>query len=90
MVDDASSSYRQGMAPKLLRLAHAELCDGCADLLPVGTAVTVDASCHVRCASCARRHDHLVEHDPWSPIEDPELRDRLHHRSSAIGQLISA
>jgi hypothetical protein len=78
------------MAPKTLRLAHPELCDGCAELLPAGTVVTVDASCHVRCTTCARRSSHLVEHDPWWGVDDAALRDRLHHRSSSIGQLLPA
>jgi hypothetical protein len=90
MVGRAGVPYVQPMAPKTLRLAHPELCDGCSDLLAVGMVVTVDASCHVRCAGCARQHLHLLEHDPWSVIEDPDLRERLHHRSSNIGQLLSA
>ena len=73
-----------------LQLAHPELCDGCSDLLAVGAVVTVDASCHVRCARCARQHLHLIEHDPWSMLDNVELRDRLHRRSSNIGQLLSA
>jgi len=90
MVGSTTVSYVQRMAPKTLRLAHAELCDGCAELLQAGSVVTVDASCHVRCGTCARRRFHLVEHDPWSVIDDPALRDRLHHRSSNIGHLLSA
>ncbi len=90
MVPSPAVSYVQRMAPKTLRLAHPELCDGCAELLPAGTPVTVDASCHVRCTVCARRHAHLVEHDPWWGIDDSQLRDRLHHRASSIGQLIPA
>jgi hypothetical protein len=78
------------MAPKTLRLAHPELCDGCRDLLPVDTVVTVDASCRVRCLSCARQQLHLLDHDPWAVIDDPQLRERLRHRSSNIGQLLSA
>ena len=90
MVGRTGLPYVQRMAPKTLRLAHPELCDGCSALLPMGTVVTVDGSCHVRCPGCARQHLHLVDHDPWSMIDDPVLRDRLHRRSSNIGQLLSA
>jgi hypothetical protein len=72
------------MAPKTLQLAHAELCDGCADLLPFGAVVRVDASCHVLCTRCARRHGHLVEHDPWAVIDNPELRERLRRRDALV------
>ena len=90
MVGRGVLSYVQRMAPKTLRLAHPELCDGCSELLAVATVVTVDASCHVRCPSCARQRLHLLEHDPWSMIDDTDLRDRLHRRSSNIGHLLSA
>jgi hypothetical protein len=44
----------------------------------------------VRCGACARRQHHLVAHDPWSVIDDADLRERLHHRASNIGHLIPA
>ncbi len=79
------------MAPKTLRLAHPELCDACAALLPTGTAVLVDGSCHVSCARCAGDLTGLAPVDPWSPIDDPELRDRLRHRHDAdLRTLVSA
>jgi hypothetical protein len=81
------------MNPRTLRLAHPELCDECSDLLPTGTVVLVDASCRVSCSVCAGSFHGLTVIDPWSCIDNPLLRERLHHRHDATyGQrtLISA
>lgn len=78
------------MAPTTIRLAHPELCEMCADLLPTGTVVLVDPSLHVTCAGCA---DLQVGHrpvDPWAFIDDPVLRDRLVHRHDGDRELAVA
>lgn len=91
MVGGVGDPYVRGMASKTIRLAHPELCDGCADLLPTGTAVLVDSSFHVSCALCAGDLDRLAPADPWWCVSDPELRDRLQHRHAVDHrQLISA
>ena len=91
MVRAQAVSYVRHMATKTIRLAHPELCDGCADLLPTGTAVLVDASLHVTCASCAGDVHGLAPLDPWCCISDPVLHDRLVHRHDADQRvLISA
>jgi hypothetical protein len=81
------------MAPRTLRLAHPELCDGCSDLLPTGTVVLIDSSCHVCCSVCAGSFHGLAMIDPWACIDDPALRDRLHLRHLEVADhrtLISA
>ena len=83
MVAGGALSYGQDMAPKTLCLAHPEFCAGCAALLPTGTAVLVDGSCHVSCAGCAGDLTGLAAMDPWSPIDDPALRDLLRRRHDA-------
>ena len=88
MVGDGRLSYVQRMATKTIRLAHPELCDGCADLLPTGTAVLVDSSLHVTCGSCAGDVHGLAPLDPWACVSDPELRDRLVHRHDADDRLL--
>jgi hypothetical protein len=80
MVGSPSVPYVQGMPPRTVRLAHPELCDGCSDLLPTGTVVLVDAGCQVSCSVCSGSLHGLTVVDPWSCIDDPQLRDRLHHR----------
>ena len=88
MVGAAPNPYVRRMATKTIRLAHPELCDGCADLLPTGTAVLVDSSFHVTCASCAGDVRGLAPLDPWCFVSDPELRDRLVHRHDADDRLL--
>ena len=83
MVAEGGVSYVRRMPTTTVRLAHPELCDGCSDLLPTGTKVLVDGSCHVSCARCAGHVTGRRALDPWSPINDPELRDRLLHRHDA-------
>ena len=79
------------MTTKTIRLAHPELCDGCSDLLPTGTAVLVDPSFHVSCALCAGDLEGLRPVDPWAFVSDPSLHDRLQHRHDAdVRQLVSA
>lgn len=80
MVGEAGNSYVHRMPTKTIRLAHPELCDGCASLLPTGTAVLVDAGLHVSCADCAGDPIAKPASDPWAWIDDPELRHRLQHR----------
>jgi hypothetical protein len=79
------------MHSQTIRLAHPEMCDGCADLLPAGTVVLVDRSLHVTCSLCGggRRDGSLV--DPWRWIDDPALRARLQHRHDQdLRELIGA
>lgn len=76
------------MASKTIRLAHPELCDGCADLLPTGTPVLVDGSLHVTCTTCAGHVRGAHPHDPWACVSDPELRDRILHRHDADDRLL--
>jgi hypothetical protein len=91
MVAKPGESYVRYMLTKTIRLAHPELCDGCADLLPTGTAVLVDGSLHVSCARCAGDVRGRRAADPWAWVDDPELRHRLQHRHDADArQLISA
>ena len=71
------------MNPRTLRLAHPELCDECSDLLPTGTVVLIDSSCHVSCSVCAGSFHGLTVIDPWSCIDNPLLRERLLHRHVA-------
>jgi hypothetical protein len=81
MVEPALVSYVQPMASRTLALAHAELCDTCADLLPIGTIVAVDADCEVTCPRCVRASKGQPRAvDPWACVADPVLRDRLRHR----------
>jgi hypothetical protein len=90
MVDDGADPYVRRMAPKTLRLAHPELCDACAALLPVGTVVLVDPSLHVSCAHCAEELPRLRAVDPWAFVSDVDLHDRLVHRHEDTRQLVSA
>jgi hypothetical protein len=72
--------------PTTLRLAHAELCSHCADLLPIGTAVVVDTGRDVTCLGCApdaRAALRLVRTDPWAMVDDADLRTRLQARRLA-------
>lgn len=80
MVRNRAHPYVQRMLTKTIRLAHPEMCDGCTDLLPAGTAVVVDASLHVICSLCAGDAPAFPVVDPWRWIDDPALRDRLQHR----------
>lgn len=78
------------MAPTTIRLAHPELCDTCAALLPTGAVVLVDPSLHVSCAACAEGLARLREVDPWAFVSDRELHDRLAGRRPARRQLVDA
>ena len=78
-------AYVRTMPTKTLRLQHAELCVGCADLLQTGTTVVVDANCRVACLSCARgilsdTGGVTARTEPWPNAEDIRRRDRLQHR----------
>jgi hypothetical protein len=80
MVRNRPDSYVQRMLTKTIRIAHPEMCDACADLLPAGSAVVVDASLHVTCSLCAGDDHGFPMVDPWRWIDDPALRGRLQHR----------
>lgn len=80
MVGDPVNSYVRRMTAKTIRLAHPELCDGCASLLSTGTAVLVDPGLHVTCPRCAGAAVGRSAPDPWGWIDDPVLRHRLQHR----------
>lgn len=83
MVGNGSNSYVRGMTATTIRLAHPELCDGCAALLSTGTAVLVDPALHVTCSRCAGDITGRPAADPWAWIDDPALRQRLQHRHDA-------
>ncbi|MDP1818845.1 MAG: hypothetical protein Q8K58_03010 [Acidimicrobiales bacterium] len=71
------------MPTRTLRLQHAELCVGCADLLQTGTMVAVDQNNRVACLACARNvlSDTPATHTtPWPNADDIRRRDRLQHR----------
>lgn len=89
MVGSDGLPYVRPMATKTIRLAHPELCDGCADLLPAGTTVLVDASLHVSCASCAGDLQGLAPLDPWSCVTDADLHERLVHRHDADDRVLA-
>ena len=78
------------MAPKTIRLAHPELCEACAALLPTGTVVLVDPSLHVSCSGCAELLVDRRPVDPWAFISDPELHERLVHRHDRERELAYA
>lgn len=69
-----------------LRLDHAELCSHCADLLPVGTTVSVGPRRDVTCLGCADEPQpalRLARRDPWAVVDDADLRTRLQARRLA-------
>jgi hypothetical protein len=71
-------------ATTVLRIEHAELCSGCADLLPAGTSVVVEPGGDVSCLACVEDRAaalRLVRTDPWSIVDDADLRSRLTHRT---------
>ena len=87
MVGPTGRAYVQTMpttttSAALLRLDHAELCTECHDLLPVATPVLVPAPGTTTCLACADTAPALpvLRTDPWSVLDDPELRTRLHLR----------
>lgn len=87
MVGEPVNSYVHRMTAKTIRLAHPELCDGCASLLATGTTVLVDPGLHVTCSRCAGAGTGAIlgrrAADPWAWIDDPALRHRLQHRHDA-------
>ncbi len=83
MAWQVGNSYVQRMPIKTIRLAHPELCDGCASILATGTVVLVDAGLHVSCSACAGDPVARPAADPWAWIDDPALRHRLQHRHDA-------
>jgi hypothetical protein len=80
--------YVQRMPTKTLRLAHAELCSECADLLPIGTTIVVDEGRRATCLSCAPDDMTNVvgfaRNDPWTWVADGDLRELLHHRVPSV------
>jgi hypothetical protein len=86
MVRRQGQAYVQDMPTTTLRLDHAELCGRCADLLPVGTTVSVYPRRDVTCLGCADELQpalRLVRTDPWAMVDDAALRSRLQARRLA-------
>lgn len=75
----------------LLRLAHAELCAACHDLLPVGAPVVVDATGAPTCLACTDEVPvgRLVRRDAWSVLDDPALRQRLQLRTGTTRRILA-